>query len=120
MLDDVARHLTVGPPKLVIVDDVGDDREGTDGSDRERLALLAARASGSATAIVVTSRASLGLGHELAVRPLARRDLESLFPDRDQQAREALWLGSLGRPGVARQLAVELDAPTPAGAAAPA
>ena len=112
----MARHLTAGPPKLVIVDDVGDEREGTDGSDRERLALLAARAPGSSTAIVVTSRASLGLGHELVVRPLARRDLESLFPDRDQHAREALWLGSLGRPGVARRLAIQLDATTPVGA----
>ena len=103
-LDSAARHLVGGSPRLIVVDDV--DRGGPDAV--EVLSVVAARCADSATAVIATAAAPLGLRPELRLAGLSEQDLALAAGGVDAEAAHALWVASRGLPGVARRLAQEL------------
>jgi hypothetical protein len=103
-LDNAARHLVSGSPRLIVVDDI--DRGGRDAV--EMLSLVAARCAVTATAVIATAAWPLGLGQELRLEGLSEEELVAALGDLDPEAGHALWVASRGLPGVARPLAKEL------------
>ncbi len=77
------------------------------------LSALASRSAASATAVLACATNGIGIGPELHVTPLARSDHDILFARLSPAARDALWVGSLGIPGVALMLAAVLDGTPP-------
>jgi len=106
-LDSAARHLLIASPRLIVVDDV--DRGGPDAV--EVLSVVAARCAATATALIATAAAPLGLGPELRLGALSEQDLAAAMGVLDAEAGHALWVASRGRPGIARRLADELAEP---------
>jgi AAA domain len=103
-LDSAARQLLSASPRLIVVDDV--DRGGPDAV--EVLSVIAARCAATATAVIATAAAPLGLSPELRLRALNKEDLAAAMGVLDAETGHALWVGSRGRPGVARHLADRL------------
>jgi tetratricopeptide (TPR) repeat protein len=126
-LDAAARHLAPpdplgqpGPqpprtrhsprqPRLIVVDDV--DRGGPDAV--AMLSVVAARCTASATAMIVTTTAPLGLRGELRLAGLSQADLARAIHTADEETADeetvhALWVASRGLPGVALPLTREL------------
>jgi tetratricopeptide (TPR) repeat protein len=115
-LDAAARHLAPParpwepgphrpqPPRLIVVDDV--DQGGPDAA--AMLAVVAARCTASATAMIVTTTAPLGLRGELRLAGLSPADLAEAIHIADTETAHALWVASRGLPGVALPLAQEL------------
>ena len=103
-LDSAARHLLIASPRLIVVDDV--DRGGPDAV--EVLSVAAARCAATATALIATAAAPLGLGPELRLGALSEQDLAAAMGVLDAEAGHALWVASRGLPGVARRLADEI------------
>ncbi|HEX3622030.1 MAG TPA: ATP-binding protein [Acidimicrobiales bacterium] len=108
-LDAAARALVDGPRRLIVVDDL--DAGGAEATELVQFA--AARAPSGGTALLVVTRASIGLGQELRLGGLAEDDLAvALGPvaaEMSPDALHALWVASRGSPGVARSLAAHLD-----------
>ncbi len=92
------------PPRLIVVDDV--DRGGPDAA--AMLAVVAARCTASATAMIVTTTTPLGLRGELRLAGLNQADLAEAVRIADTETAHALWVASRGLPGVALPLAREL------------
>lgn len=103
-LDSAARHLVSGSPRLIVVDDV--DRGGPDAV--EVLSVLAARCAGSATVLVATAAAPVGVRPELRLAGLNEEDLSAAVGGLAVAESHALWVASRGLPGVALPLAQEL------------
>ena len=103
-LDRAAEAMVSAGPRLMVVDDL--DRGGR--AAVEVLPVLAARAAGSATAVVVTASAALGTGQELRVEPLGENELGVLVGEARPEVRRALWLASGGLPGPGLSLAAQL------------
>ena len=103
-LDRAAEAMVSAGPRLIVVDDL--DRGGR--AAMEVLPVLAARAAGSATAVVVTASAALGTGQELRVEPLGENELGVLVGEARPEVRRALWLASGGLPGPGLSLAAQL------------
>ena len=104
-LDSAARHLVSGSPRLIVVDDV--DRGGPDAVGM--LSVLAARCAAAPVAVIATAAGPLGLRQELRLSGLSEQELGAALGGLDATDCHALWLASGGLPGVARQLAQELD-----------
>ena len=64
---------------------------------------------GTGTAVVVTTAVPIGLGPELRLGPLRREQFDDLLPALDADARDAVFLGARGLPGIALDLAATLD-----------
>jgi len=105
-LDAVARALTTGGRRLLVIDDLD---HGEPGALRV-LSAVAARAAASTTAVVVTSVLPPGIGIELRLGGLSETELAAVLPGVPARACHALWLASGGLPGVAQSLAAELVA----------
>ena len=103
-LDSATRHLVFGSPRLIVIDDA--DRGGPDAVGV--LSVVAARCAASATAVIATAAAPLGLGAELHLGGLSEEDLAAAMGGLDAEAGHALWVASRGLPGVAQPLALEL------------
>ena len=103
-LDRAAEALVSAAPCLIVVDDL--DRGGA--AAVEVLPVLAARVAGSATAVVVTASAALGIGQEIRVGPLGEDDLGAVVGEDRREVRRALWLASSGLPGPGLSLAAGL------------
>jgi len=103
-LDRAADALVSAAPRLIVVDDL--DRGGA--AAVEVLPVLAARVAGSATAVVVTASAALGIGQEIRVGPLGEDDLGAVVGEDRREVRRALWLASSGLPGPGLSLAAQL------------
>ncbi|MET8140896.1 ATP-binding protein [Sphaerisporangium sp. NPDC005288] len=110
-LDQVARLIARGGPRLVLVEDA--DRDGA--PSMALLNLLAARLGAGATALVVTARDPLGLTPELRLGGLAEPELAELVADLPAEAVHAVWLASGGLPGPALALAAGLAGSPAAG-----
>jgi hypothetical protein len=91
-------------PRLIVVDDM--DRGGPDAA--AMLSVVAARCTASATAMIVTTTAPLGLRGELRLTGLSQEDLAEAIQIPDQETAQALWVASRGLPGVALPLTREL------------
>ena len=105
-LDTMARELTAGSLRLLVIDDI--DHAGDEAL--RVLRLVAARAAASTTAVIVVSALPLGVGTELQLRGLSEGALAAMVPELPPQARHAVWLASRGLPGVAKSMAAELAA----------
>ena len=105
-LDAVARVLTAGALRLLVIDDFDHGGPGA----LPVLHAVAARVTASTTAVVVTSVLTPGLGTEVPLDGLTEGELAAATPGVPAQARRGLWLASGGLPGVAASLAAELAA----------
>ncbi len=102
-LDAAIRVLVTGGPRLVLIDDIDRSADAAD-----PLAVVAARAAGTRTAVIVTATRSLGLGPEIVLRPLPAADIAAIAGPLDPGACRVLWRASQGWPGPALRLAAEL------------
>jgi hypothetical protein len=107
-LDSVARVLGSGNRRLLVIDDI--DHGGA--AAVRVLQVVAARASATSMAVVVTSVLPPGVGTELRLGGLSEDELTAVLPGLAPQARHAVWLASGGLPGVARSLAADLATST--------
>jgi hypothetical protein len=73
------------------------------------LSVVAARCTASATAMIVTANAPLGLRGELRLTGLSQAELAEAIRIPDKETAHALWVASRGLPGVALPLARELS-----------
>ena len=105
-LDTIARELTAGNWRLLVIDDID---FGGDEALRV-LRLVAARAAASTTAVIVVSALPLGLGTDLPLGGLSAGELAAMVPEVPPEASHAVWLASRGLPGVAKSMAAELTA----------
>jgi tetratricopeptide (TPR) repeat protein len=103
-LDAAAVLLCSGPPRLVVLDDA--DRGGHEAL--QLLAVLAGRAASGRTAVLVTSSSTLGVGHEVGLRPLTPEQVGRAVGETRPEVQKALWAASGGLPGRARALAATL------------
>lgn len=103
-LDAAARELASASPRLFLIDDV--DRAGQ--SAIEVLSVVAARATAAPTAVLVTTRAPLGMGLELHIGGLTEAQLGVAVGEDRPDVVHALWVASRGLPGVARSLVSKL------------
>jgi len=97
VLDQAARRLAGDRPRVIALDDI--DRGGE--SARGLLDLLAARAAGAATGLIVTSSDTLSPGTQLRLRGLDEDEFAELLVDVELLLRREVWLATRGRPGPA-------------------
>ena len=105
-LDTAATALCAGTYRLIVVDDL--DRGGPDAV--AMLAVVAGRAVASSVAVLVTSRAPLGIDREARLTPLSPAGIGLVTGETRADVVHALWAASRGLPGAGRALAATLDA----------